>query len=199
MGKKSKEEFLIRCDFSKGNEFISPEKVDKVLSIERDRFQKARKSYPDYVPGKLYPVRVSFRLPFPLKAKFIGTIKRYNGKEAYEVQVVEIESGDRKGYFIRGEPLTVSTSEHPFYFCIPIYPELEDKDPYSLTDRGLCWIYQDKRLTSCELILVNWYKKTCKKGQIAEIIQQARKQVQSEVEKALFSTLDLSKVQKMNE
>ncbi|MDD2672718.1 MAG: hypothetical protein PHW43_09940 [Syntrophales bacterium] len=185
---KKGELFFVRCDSLLNGKLVSPEKIDDILKKKRDRFQKARKKYPDLISENLYFIDVSFDLPLPLKAKFIGV----TGK--FKKQIVEIESNNRKGYFVRGEPLTISTSSDPFYFCIPIYPKLDHKDPYSLTDRGLCWVSQGKKNAFCHLTFVAWDKNPWKKGQIAEIIRKARSQAISEIEKALNSAFDFSKI-----
>lgn len=196
MYKEKEEKFFVRClEIETKKTSLSPDDVDDVVWKKRDRYLKSLKllkKNPDLTTKPFDSVTILFTLPLPLEARFMGVV------DGSSEEIIEVESGKRKGYFVRGSPLSVSTSRGSFYFCIPIYPELSNRDIYLLTDRGLCWVYPDKHKAKCYLTFVNWHKEHWRRGEVAEIIRKARKQVINEVEKALNSKFDFNKIKKSN-
>lgn len=180
-------QFKIRCSGLK--ETLTPEELDRRLEKIRDEYKEASQKYPNLVRGELGSIDVSFDLPFSLTAKFVGFKKPYIDKFGPSpMEVVEIKSGDRVGRFVRGEPLTVSTSGGGFYFCIHIFPELpREGHDHPLTDRGLCWADPGKKKTYCHLIIENWEKHPWESGEIARIVRKAKEQVLMMIEQALNS------------
>ncbi len=159
----------------------TPEALEQVLIELRAKYEVTPE---EFRVGKLSELYVCFDLPFPVIAKFVGSI---NGNE-----IVEIKSGNRMGRFIRGNPLVVSTSSDPFYFCIDIVPHTE-KGQYvdSFTDRGICWVEQGRKKASAYLVLREYWDRSWEYGDIAKLIKRARKRVIKLIEKALDSKVEI--------